>query len=169
MAAQVPERDEKAVRALVENIAATFADWGFPRMAARVLILEMVSEEDTLTASELGERLGASPAAISNAVKYLTHIGMLTKEAVPNSRRDRYRVTDQSWFTTSVLKAGFIERLAASADEGIVAVGGQDTNAGKKLSEMRDFYSFLGRGMADLMRQWEREQARAKESIDEPA
>ncbi len=154
MAMQEPNRDETAVRELVENVAATFADWGFPRMAARVLILEMVSEEPALTAAQLGERLGASPAAISNAVKYLTHIGMLTKEAVPNSRRDRYRVTDQSWFTSGVLKSGLIEKLANSADAGIDVVGGPNTNAGAKLMEMRDFYRFIGRGMADLMEQW---------------
>jgi DNA-binding transcriptional ArsR family regulator len=157
MAQHEPEqttRDEEAVRAFVENFSTVFADVGMPRMAARVLIMEMVAEEDSLTAADLAERLGVSPAAISTALKYLLHIGLFARESVPNSRRDRYRATDPSWFSANLVKAGYIERLASAADEGIAPVGGPTTVAGARLSEMRDFYRFIMAAMPRLMQEW---------------
>lgn len=149
-----PVRDETAVRTTVENMAALLADYGVPRMSARILITEMVAEEDALTAAELGERLGVSPAAISHAVKYLTHVGLLRRESVPNSRRDRYRVVDQSWFTAGFLKSDFLKRLACVADDGISSVGGPDTKAGARLAELRDFYEFISAEILAAVNKW---------------
>ena len=44
----VGRRNEEALRQFVERMAMTFAHWGFPRMAARVLITLMAAEEDSL-------------------------------------------------------------------------------------------------------------------------
>ena len=65
----VTTRDEEAVRGFVERLALLFADWGFPRMAARVLFALMTAEAPGLTATELAQRLDASAAAISGAVR----------------------------------------------------------------------------------------------------
>jgi len=43
-------------------------------MAARVLFAIMCAEADALTAAQIGERLGISPAAVSGAVRYLIQI-----------------------------------------------------------------------------------------------
>ena len=66
-----PRRDEEGVRLFVERMAMTWADLGFPRMPARILITLLAADEPALTAAELGERLEVSPAAISGAVRYL--------------------------------------------------------------------------------------------------
>ncbi len=52
-----------------EQAAATLAAAGFPRMAARVMMVLMTEESGSATAEELGNRLGASAAAISGAVR----------------------------------------------------------------------------------------------------
>ncbi|TDD15507.1 MarR family transcriptional regulator [Nonomuraea diastatica] len=59
------------------------ADWGFPRISARVLLTMMSADEDSLTAGELGDRLGVSPSAISGAVRYLMQVGLLERRPVP--------------------------------------------------------------------------------------
>ena len=56
-------RDEAAVRQFIEHVAMTFADLGFPRMAARVLFVIMCAEEDALTAAEGGA--GGPPATVT--------------------------------------------------------------------------------------------------------
>ena len=76
---EVTQRDPEQVRAFVEHLALVFTDWGFPRMPSRVLITLMAADEEALTAAELAERLDVSPAAISGAVRYLIHIGMLQR------------------------------------------------------------------------------------------
>ena len=151
---QRPQRDEEQVRQFVENMSSLFANFGMQRMAARVLVAELVAPEETLTAAELADRLGASPAAISNALKYLTNVGLFRRESIPNSRRDRYRMTDHSWYVASFLKSGRLEMLADEADKAVDAVGGPDTVPGARLGEMRDFYRFIAGEMSAMIDTW---------------
>ena len=59
--AQTPELTVAAA----ERTAAAFAAAGFPKMPARTLLALVSSEQGSLTAAELSERLGASAAAVS--------------------------------------------------------------------------------------------------------
>lgn len=149
-----PQRDEAAMRNFVEQMARTLADWGLPRMAARVLFVMMSADEQALTASELAERLGVSPAAISGAVRYLIQINMVAREPVPGSRRDRYRLVDDSWYEVTLAKMTLIKTIAAAAEQGVVAAGGPDTPAGARLAGMRDFYVFVQEALPGLLDQW---------------
>ncbi|MFD2079379.1 MarR family protein [Actinopolymorpha cephalotaxi] len=151
------ERDEEKVRRFVEHMAMVFEDWGFPRMAARVLLTMMAADEETLTAGELAERLEVSAAAISGAVRYLQHLGMLSREPVPGSRTHRYRLPDDVWYETSINKRGALANVAALADEGARSLGGSDTPSGRRMEQMRDFYTFIDGALVDLMAKWEAE------------
>jgi DNA-binding transcriptional regulator GbsR (MarR family) len=148
------QRDEEGVRRFVERLAMMLMEWGFPRMPARVLGSMMTADEDSLTAADLAERLGVSAAAISGAVRYLTHIGMISKEPVPGSRRDRYRLPTNPWYQTSLLEAELFKALIVLCDEGIAAVGTEATPAGVKIAEMRDFMRFLEAEMPRLLDKW---------------
>jgi DNA-binding transcriptional regulator GbsR (MarR family) len=145
-------RDTEAANLFVERMAMAFAEWGFPRMAARVLFTVMIAD-DALTAAEIGERLGVSPAAISGAVRYLTHVGMIIREPVPRSRRDRYRVPEESWWLSAVTKMGVYKTFADLADEGIEAVG-KATPGARRLAEMRDFFNFVQGEIDGLNGRW---------------
>src|SRR6266487_4906160 len=122
------QRDEEGVRRFVEHLAMMLAEWGFPRMPARVLGSMMTADEDSLTAADLAERLGVSAAAISGAVRYLTHIGMISKEPAPGSRRDRYRLPTNPWYQTSLLEAELFKALIVLCDEGIAARSEEHTS-----------------------------------------
>jgi len=152
-------RDEAAVRRFVEHTAMTLADWGFPRMPARVLMAMMSADEDALTAADLGERLGVSPAAISGAVRYLMQIGILVREPVPGSRRDRYRLPYDAWYEASATKGGLFKTLADLADDGAAALGGPATPSGARVAEMRDFFLFMQTELASLLDKWEETKA----------
>src|SRR5829696_8023053 len=75
-------RDEEAVARFVERFALTFSEAGVPRMPARVFSALLVSDEGRRTASELAETLKVSPAAVSNAVRYLTQVGLVARDAI---------------------------------------------------------------------------------------
>jgi predicted transcriptional regulator len=154
--ADVPpgHRDEQGVRRFVEHLAMMLGDWGFPRMPARVLASIMTADEDSLTAADLAERLGVSAAAISGAVRYLSHIGMVSREPVPGSRRDRYRLPRNPWYQTSLLKGELLKALADLADEGVAAVGTAATPSGARIAEMRDFFRFLEVELEGLLDKW---------------
>lgn len=148
-------RDEDAARRLVERLALVFADWGFPRMAGRVLFALMAADEPGLTATELAARLDASPAAISGAVRYLSQLEMIQREAVPGSRRDRYRLPDDTWYTTVMTKARFYDVIIAAVDDALDGLGGSGTPAGARITEMRDFFDFVRGEMPGLLDRWQ--------------
>jgi hypothetical protein len=148
-------RDDEAVRRFVERVALLFADWGFPRMAARVLFALMTTEEPGLTATELAARLEVSPAAISGAVRYLGQIGFLVREAVPGSRRDHYRLRDHTWYAGTATAVQFYDLLVAAADDVLGPLGAPDTAAGERVAEMRDFFTFLRGEVPALLEQWQ--------------
>jgi len=162
-----PSRDEAAVRTFIENFSALLTEYGIPRMAARVMTAEMTAEGEGVTAADLAEQLGASPAAVSTALKYLTHLGLIVREPIPNSRRDRYRAVDHGWYTATLVQSGGLERMGETAAVGVDAVGGTDTVAGRRLAEMRDFYRFLIAELDGIMVRW-MESRREADSAGEP-
>ncbi|MEV5820525.1 MarR family transcriptional regulator [Micromonospora haikouensis] len=152
-AADPPRRNEEAVHHFVERMAMAFAEVGFPRMAARVLFTVM-SADDPLTAAEIGERLDVSAAAVSGAVRYLTQFGMLVREPVKGSRRDRYRLPDNPWYEGTITKTGIYKNLIDLADGGVDALNGRGTVAGERVSEMRDFFIFVQEEIDSLGERW---------------
>lgn len=148
------ERDEDGVRRFVEHMAMLFADWGFPRMAARVLMVMTVADEPALSAGELAGRLGVSPAAISGAVRYLIQIGMAVREPVPRSRRDRYRLTNDTWYEATLTKLTIFKAVADLATEGATALGGPGTPSGARVAEMRDYFRFVHAELPAVLDKW---------------
>jgi DNA-binding transcriptional ArsR family regulator len=155
-------RDEERVRSFVEQMAMFLADWGFPRMAARVLMALMSADEERLTASELAERLDVSPAAISGAVRYLQQVHLIERIPVPGSRSDAYGVPRNAWYTAAIVKGGIYRRLADLSDEGLDALGKGGAGA-ERIAEMRDFFLFLDDEVGLLLDRWvaERDRRRA--------
>jgi hypothetical protein len=147
-------RDEEAVRQYVETMARWLADWGFPRMAARVLMMMMSSDEETFTAADIAERLEISPAAVSGAVRYLMQLELVTREPVRGSRRDRYRIPHDTWYQAAIVKGGLFGQLAKLSAEGAAAAGGTETPAGERLVEMSEFYAYLQEEVGELLDKW---------------
>jgi DNA-binding transcriptional regulator GbsR (MarR family) len=152
----VADRDPDQVRAFVEHLALVFTDWGFPRMPSRVLITLMAADEEALTAAELADRLDVSPAAISGAVRYLIHIGMLQRVPTPGSRRDRYRLPLDPWYESASLRDGYMSQVVAASTVGVTALGA-DTAAGRRIARMRDFFVFVHAELGDLLAKWKAE------------
>jgi DNA-binding transcriptional regulator GbsR (MarR family) len=143
-------RDQQKV---AEELALVLTTHGLQRMTARVLAALLFTDQPTMTAGELGERLQASSGAISGAVKMLTSVGLVERVPAPASRRDHYRLRDNAWaiqytnqneVTTAVLKA---------AEAGIAATG-DGSLARLRLTQMRDFYNFLLEEIPALLDRW---------------
>ncbi|MEH0845140.1 helix-turn-helix domain-containing protein [Micromonospora sp. CPCC 205711] len=155
-----PTPDEDEVHLFVERMAMAFADVGFPRMAARVLFAVM-SADDPLTAAEIGDRLGVSAAAVSGAVRYLTQFGMLVREPVKGSRRDRYRMPDNPWYEATVTKTGLYKNFIDISSAGVEALHGPATPGGERVAEMRDFFLFVQEEIDSLGERWRARRAAA--------
>jgi DNA-binding MarR family transcriptional regulator len=146
-------RDENALDHFAEDFALRMAEAGLPRMAARAFSVVLASEDGSLTAKEIGERLGVSPAAVSGAVRYLERVGMCRRRRLPGERLDRYVVEGQTWFRAMVTQTGLLESLIASLETGRAAVPAGSGTA-ERLEEVHDFFSYLVEEMPQLIERW---------------
>ncbi|OON74890.1 GbsR/MarR family transcriptional regulator [Streptomyces tsukubensis] len=147
------EPSEDAVSRFVERFAAQLVDAGMTRMPARVFAALLSSEQGALTSAELGEQLQVSPAAVSGAVRYLSQVDMVSRERVPGSRRERYRVLGDQWYTTLASRDSVLNRWESTLREGLDSLG-RDTPAGRRMAETLEFFTFVQGELAGLMERW---------------
>jgi DNA-binding transcriptional regulator GbsR (MarR family) len=151
-------RDEEAARQSAERMAMMLTDWGFPRMPARVLMTVMTADEELLTAADIGDRLGVSPAAVSGAVRYLIQLGMLGREPMPGSRRDAFRLPQNAWYEITALKGGLFKILADMSDDAVKALG-EESGGGRRMATMRDYFLFVQGEFPKLLERWREHKA----------
>lgn len=154
-------RDDKGVNDFVEQSAAAMTAAGFPRMPARVLMALMVAEGPGLTAQELGERLGASAAAISGAVRYLQTVRMIRRVSQPGSRRDLYELPEDSWYTASIGKNALYDLIEQLAAKAVVSIDDPASAASQRVQEMSEFFVFIQRRLPEVLEEWEAERGRS--------
>ena len=88
---------------------------GWPRMPARVFVALLASDSGRMTSAELAEQLQVSPAAISGAVRYLTQLGLASRQREPGTRRDIYVVHDDVWYSATIRR----DQVFASFDDSL--------------------------------------------------
>lgn len=148
--------NETDVNAAAEKAAAGFAAAGFPKMPARALMALVSSEDGSLTAAELADRLGVSAAAVSGAVRYLQTVGFVQRVSQPGSRRDLYALHDDAWYIATMRKSPIYQSLAVLTDA-IAEALPAGSAAGARVSEMGRFYRFLHARVPALLDDWERQ------------
>jgi len=155
-------RDAQAVNQFVERFASALVDAGVPRMPALVFVALLATDSGRLTADELAVQLQVSRAAISGAVRYLTHVGMLHRERQPGSRREQYVLQDDTWYELVARREQLMDRWIISARAGVEALGAA-TPAGARLAESLAFFEFVRAEMPALLARW-----RALREADSP-
>lgn len=145
--------DIEAVSRFVERFAADMTEAGMQRMASRVFAALLVDDDAVMTSAELALALQISPAAVSGAINYLAQVSMVSREREPGSRRDRYRLQNEVWYTAIADRDRFLTRWEDTLREGVRTVG-EDTPAGVRLAETAAFFEFLQDEMAGVMERW---------------
>jgi DNA-binding transcriptional ArsR family regulator len=142
------------VNQVVERLAGRITETGMPKMRARVLAALISSPDGALTAIELGQRLSVSSGAVSTALRSLVGIGLVTREYVPGSRRDVYRVRDDPWPDVFGIRSRWLLSFAATAEETIEELGGRPGGPGPRLAEMREFALFVVPKLEEIVDAW---------------
>lgn len=148
-----PGRDERAVAKFVETFGLVLTDAGMQRTAARAFSALLVSESGNLTAREIAEAVQVSPAAVSGAVRYLEHAGLIRREREPGRRVDHFVIGDDFWYQSMISQSTVFDAMTDALDAGIAAVG-RTSNAGQRLEETQDFFAYLRRELPRLFTEW---------------
>jgi DNA-binding transcriptional regulator GbsR (MarR family) len=136
-----------------EEFALTLTQYGLQRMTARVLATLLFTEQDTITAGEIAEQLGASRGSVSTAIKALGPVGLIERVPAPGSRREHYRFPDDGWARLMSTQNAVVRQMQDAADRGIAAAG-EHSRAASRLSDMRDFYAYLMRELPAVIDRW---------------
>ncbi len=145
--------DHRAIDA-AESAAAMIAAVGFPRMPGRVLMALIAAPAEGYTAAGLGERLGVSAAAVSNAVRYLQTLQVIRRISRPDQRRDHYVIVPDTWYSLLSNNGPIYERLATHI-EAIGDANHDDPAAVARAAEMAEFFRFMSSRMSQLVTEWE--------------
>ena len=150
------EPSREAVSQFVERFAAVLANSGVPTMSARVMGAMLVSPTGTMTAAELAESLKISQPAVSGAVRQLLQVSFISRERLPGSRKDHYRIREDVF-------AAILERrnLALSEWESTSRSGAAlfdaDSPVARRLTEAADFFAFIHTDMEQMIKNWRAE------------
>ncbi|AXI78826.1 GbsR/MarR family transcriptional regulator [Peterkaempfera bronchialis] len=139
--------------ATAERLALVLTQAGMQRMAARVMCALLYTDQETTTAGELCEQLGASAGAVSGALKSLVSLDLAERVPAPGDRRDHYRLRPDGWAVMSSSQNRLLDVMVQAAEEGIQAAG-EESVAGLRLREMRDFYAYMQRELPALIDRW---------------
>ncbi|WP_221761973.1 GbsR/MarR family transcriptional regulator [Nonomuraea sp. WAC 01424] len=136
-----------------ERLALTLIEGGLQRMPARTLAVFLFTDQDSVTAGEIAERLEASAGSVSGAIKSLLTVGLIERLPAPGSRRDHYRLRDDAWATLFTGQNTVIQAMLQAAAAGIAATDEGDP-ARRRLAQMHSFYEFLLGELPALLHRW---------------
>ncbi|MGH3979000.1 MAG: GbsR/MarR family transcriptional regulator [Pseudonocardiaceae bacterium] len=146
--------DSTDLHGYAEEVGLYFADKGLPRMPGRILGWLLVCEPPHQSAEELATVLSASRGSISMAVRMLLRTGAVERYAVPGSRRTYYRVRPGFWLREAEEKARVASEARKLAEHGLGLLAGRDEESRRRLTEMRDMYTFLETEYARIEARW---------------
>jgi DNA-binding transcriptional ArsR family regulator len=138
----VDGRDGEAVREFEEMFTTVLMRSGLPKMMAKVAACLYTTDEGSLSAADLAQRLQVSPASVSKAVAYLESQGLVRRERDERTRRERYFADEDVWYQSMLASARGTAALGDAAREG-VGVLGRDTPAGSRLENIARFVDFV--------------------------
>lgn len=124
----------------------------------RILAVLLFTEQPSVTAGDLAERLQASAGAISGAIKMLVSVGLAERVPAPGSRRDHYRLRDDAWAVLYTEQNAILAAIRGAAAIGITATD-PGSPAHRRLTEMRDFYVFLLTELPAVIERWHAREA----------
>jgi DNA-binding MarR family transcriptional regulator len=148
-----PEPSPSEISQFVERFAGVLANSGVPTMSARVMARMLVSPTGTMTAAELAEALKISQPAVSGAVRQLIQVSFITRERLPGSRKDHYRIRDDVFAAILERRNNALGEWESSVLSG-VDLFGEDSVVGRRLTENAEFFAFIREDLNQMIKNW---------------
>jgi|SRR5215207_8772641 len=148
-----PEPTPAEISQFVERFAGVLANSGVPSMSARVMGRMLVSPTGTMTAAELAESLQISQPSVSGAVRQLLQVSFITRERLPGSRKDHYRIRDDVFAALLERRNDAFGEWESSTRTG-ADLFGHETPVGRRLAEAADFFAFIREDLNQLIKNW---------------
>ncbi len=140
-------------RQFIERMGLAMDRLGLNRTFGRVFGLLMVADEP-MSLDEMVERLKVSKASVSTNARSCEELGLARRVGVRGDRRDYYEIAPRAFEHVTAKRVVAIHAMAGLAAEGLEAVGDEPSPARDRLTEMLDFYLFMGEQIEELLERW---------------
>ena len=140
-------------RQFIERMGLAIERMGLSRTFGRLFGLLMVSDRP-LSLDEMVERLHVSKASVSTNARSCEQMGLARRVGVRGDRRDYYEIAPRAFEHVTAKRVAAIHAMAGLAAEGLEAVGDEPSPARERLTEMLDFYLFMGEQIEELLERW---------------
>jgi DNA-binding transcriptional regulator GbsR (MarR family) len=130
-------------RQFIERMGLTFERMGLARTFGRLFGLLMVADRP-LSLDDMVERLDVSKASVSTNARACEESGLARRVGVRGDRKDYYEISPRAFEQVTAKRVVAIHAMAGLAAEGLEAVGDDPSPARDRLTEMLDFYLFMG-------------------------
>ena len=154
-----PEPSPAEISQFVERFAGVLANSGVPTMSARVMGAMLVSPTGTMTAAELAESLKISQPAVSGAVRQLLQVSFISRERLPGSRKDHYRIREDVFAAILERRNQALSEWESTSRSG-AALFGDGSPVGRRLTEAADFFAFIHSDLDQMIKNWRAEHPR---------
>lgn len=140
-------------RQFIERMGLAIERLGMTRTFGRLFGLLMVAERP-LSLDEMVDRLGVSKASVSTNARACEELGLARQVGVRGDRKDYYEIAPGAFESVMAKRVGAIKAMAGLASEGLQVVGDEPSAARDRLTEMLDFYLFMGEQIEKLLERW---------------
>ena len=139
----------------VEEMGLLWESSGMSRMQGRVLGYLMLSNEPYSSSAELAGALRASTGSISTATRLLVEAGFIRRVAVPGVRGHFFRADDDIWGAFLEGERRYLHRYRQFAEEILTALPEQEEAPRRRLSDMRDYMTWMENHHRQTIQEWE--------------
>jgi DNA-binding transcriptional regulator GbsR (MarR family) len=140
-------------RQFIERMGLGIERLGLTRTFGRLFGVLLVAERP-LSLDEIVERLGVSKASVSTNARACEELGLVRQVGVRGDRKDYYEIAPGAFESVMAKRVGAIHAMAGLAAEGLQAVAEGPSAARERLTEMLDFYLFMGEQIEELLERW---------------
>lgn len=137
----------------IERMGLSLERVGMPRTFGRLFGLLMVMEAPQ-SLDEIADQLHISKASVSTNARLCEQLGLARRVGQRGDRRDFYELRPGAFERMTAREVGVIQEMASLAAEGLEAVGEAPSPVRERLTEMLDFYLFLGEQIEELLVRW---------------
>jgi DNA-binding transcriptional regulator GbsR (MarR family) len=137
----------------VERMGLAMERLGLTRTFGRLFGLLLIADRP-LSLDEIAEQLHVSKASVSTNARSCEQIGLARRVGLRGDRRDFYEIVPGAFERMTRRRVQSIHEMAGLAAEGLVAVGDDESPARDRLTEMLDFYLFMGEQVEELLERW---------------
>jgi DNA-binding transcriptional regulator GbsR (MarR family) len=140
-------------RQFIERTGLAVERLGMTRTFGRLFGLLLVAE-GPLSLDQMAERLHVSKASVSTNARACEELGLARQVGLRGDRKDYYEIAPRAFENVMGKRVAAIHGMAGLAAEGLEAVGDESSAARDRLTEMLDFYSFMGEQIEGLLERW---------------